>query len=246
MNFSQFHSEPFYLKVSKGKVNGHSYIHKFGAVPAMSQSTTGTIWDVNDTLYPWSSFNVASNLTIPAVNASDDGKTIIIQGLDANYNFKSQQVVLSSSGAVQTTAFIRVFRAYITDSTGNVGNIDINVSTTTVARITAGKGQTLMSVYTIPAGFTGYLVSTNATCEAGADASVDTFTRYSGENAFRVAHSFELTGNGGPYNTEFTIPLKLTEKTDIDMRATTRSNNARITSTFDILLSDNSYIHMEK
>jgi len=246
MNFSQFQSEPFYLKVAKGKVNGHSHIHKFGAVPAMSQNTTGTVWDKNDTLYPWAIFSSATTLNIPAVNASDDTKTIVIEGLDANYNFKTQSVVVSSSGAVQTSAFIRVFRAYVVNAAGNVGNININASSTTVARITAGKSQTLMGVYTVPAGHTGYLVGINATCESGADASLNTFVRYSSANAFRISHSFEVSGAGGPYDTSFPIPLQLPEKTDVDIRATTRSNNALITTTFDILLSDNSFLNSER
>ena len=39
-------------------------------------------------------------------------------------------------------------------SAANVGNIDIKVSTTVVARISAGNSQTLMGVYTVPAGYT--------------------------------------------------------------------------------------------
>ena len=64
------------LSIAQGEVSGHSLQHKFGAVPAMSQNQSGTIWDINDTDYPWSSFSTAGTLSVPAVNASDNGKSL--------------------------------------------------------------------------------------------------------------------------------------------------------------------------
>ena len=74
----------------------------------------------------------------------------------------------------------------------NLGNIDIKVSTTVVARITATKGQTLMAIYTIPAGYTGYLIQGTGTVQSGADATGNIFVRYFGQDAFRIGHSFEV------------------------------------------------------
>ena len=42
------------IKISRGQVKGVIPVHKFGAVPTMSTNTTGTVWDKNDTIYPWS------------------------------------------------------------------------------------------------------------------------------------------------------------------------------------------------
>ncbi len=47
-------SEPFELQVARGQIPGHRFVHRLGRVPAMSQNATGTVWDVNDTLYPLS------------------------------------------------------------------------------------------------------------------------------------------------------------------------------------------------
>src|SRR5210317_2094202 len=85
------------LGVAKGQFQDISHVHQIGAVPAMSQNTTGTVWDVNDTLYPWSSWATAGTLSIPAVNASDDGKTVTIVGLDENYVYQTESVTVSSS-----------------------------------------------------------------------------------------------------------------------------------------------------
>src|SRR6056300_1546949 len=103
----------FGLGVAKGQFADISHIHKFGAVPAMSQNQTGTIWDVNDTNYPFSAFTTAGTLSVPAVDASDDGISLTIVGLDENYDPQSETVSVSSTAATTTTnSFIRVFRAY--------------------------------------------------------------------------------------------------------------------------------------
>lgn len=228
------------LGVAKGQFDDISHIHKFGAVPAMSQNTSGTIWDVNDTIYPWSTFNTAGTLSIPAVNASDNGKSVVLIGLDDDYLELSEEVTVSSSGATTTTqAFKRIFRAYVTNgSASNVGNIVINKGATTVATITAGKAQTLMAVYTIPAGKTGYLTKGVCTCQSGADATGEMYVRYFGQDSFRVGHSFEVSGTGGEYQYEFGVPFKIPAKSDIDVRCSVRTNNARITAAFDIILDE--------
>lgn len=231
------------LSIAQGEVSGHSFIHKFGAVPAMSQNQTGTVWDINDTVYPWASWDTAGTVTIPAV-ATDDGLVVVISGLDANYLPQSETVTVSSSAAITTTnTWSRIFRAYCT-SGNNVGNINIQKGGVTVARITAGKGQTLMSVYTVPAGYTGYLKQGVATCQSGADATGDMYVRYFGQQSFRIGHSFEVSGTGGQYDYVFSVPLRIPEKTDIDVRTTVRSNNARITAAFDIILVEDGYEHI--
>ena len=232
-------SEPFELQVARGQIPGHSTLHKFGAVPAMSINTTGTVWDINDTLYPWSAFATAGTLTVDRASASDAGKIITIIGLDANYNEISENVTLTNAtGNPTSNSFIRVYRAYMYNgSAANVGNIDIKKGATTVARITAGKSQTLMGVYTVPAGYTAYLSQGVMSVQAGADATGNFFVRYGGQTAFRIAHTFEVAS--AEYFYAFHVPFALPEKSDVDIRASVRSNNARITAAFDAILIKN-------
>lgn len=230
------------INIARGLYKGVSETHKFGAVPAMSQNQTGTVWDVNDTVYPWTAFSSASTVTVDRANAGDAGKTITIEGLDENYESVTDTCVLTNATGNTTTSgttFKRVFRAYVSTGADNLGNIDIKVSTTVVARITATKGQTLMAIYTIPAGYTGYLIQGTATVQSGADATGNMFVRYFGQDAFRIGHSFEVSGAGGQYLYEFSVPRVIPEKSDIDVRATVRSNNARVTAAFDIILKQN-------
>lgn len=224
--------------LAAGRLLGASFVHKFGAVPAMSQNQSGSVWDVNDTNYPWSAFDTAGVLTIPAVNVSDNGNIINVYGLDENYNEINEFFTVSSSGTTTgTKTFKRVYRAYDTTGT-NVGNINIQRGGVTIARITAGKGQTLMAIYTVPKGKRAYIMQGTCTCAVGADATGDMFVRYFGQTSFRVGHSFEVSGAGGQYFYPFSVPIEIPEKSDIDVRANVRSNNARVTAAFDIILTN--------
>lgn len=229
------------IDIARGIVRGASSVHKFGATPEMSQNQTGSVWDIDDTLYPWSAFDTAGVLTIPAVNVADNGHTVTVLGLDENYNEVSEEFTVSSSGTVTgTQTFKRVYRAFCTaGGVTNTGNINIQRGATTVLRITAGQGQTLMAIYTVPRGKTAYLLQGACTVEANADATGNMFVRYFGQDTFRIGHSFEVSGAGGQYFYKFGVPIQIPQKSDIDVRATVRSNNARITAAFDILLLDN-------
>ena len=226
--------------MSAGRLLGASFVHKFGATPQMSINQTGTIWDVNDTVYPWSAFNTPGVLTIPAVNASDNGYTVTVIGLDENYNEITENFTVSSSTTTTgTKTFKRVYRAFCTSGgTTNVGNINVQRGGTTVLRINAGKAQTLMAIYTVPKGKRAYITQGTCTIQASGDATGDMFIRYFGQDQFRVGHSFEVSGAGGQYFYPFSVPVEVPEKSDIDIRATVRSNNARITAAFDIILTN--------
>ena len=229
---------------------GFGQIHKFGAVPAMSQSTNGTIWDENDTIYPWATIDSNGVLTVSVVapnnegstSTAHDGDSVEIQGLDSDYNLQVETVTISGSSATTTNTFKRVFRARFSAATGfdpNSERILIQSGGTTVAKILEDQGQTLMAIYTIPAGYTGYLMRLDVTAQGTATGSFKLFARPGGVGSFQLKHVAEINGVGGPYQLEYPIPQSFTEKTDIDARMNTLSNNGRYTCTFDILLVDN-------
>jgi len=237
---SQGKSEDFYLQLARGHIANHSFVHKFGAVPAMSQNSTGTVWDVNDTVYPWNDWNSAGTVSVTTVNAADNGKKITIQGLDANYKFQEETITMSSSSnTASTLSFVRLNRGFVFDGDTNIADVLVTKNSNTVLKINAGKGQTLMAIFTIPADKTGYLCQGTASIQSGADATADMFIRYFNQTSFRVGHSFEVSGAGGQYEYKFTAPIPIPEKSDIDVRTSVRSNNARLTAAFDIILIDN-------
>ena len=230
--------------VASGYSADHTFNHKFGAAPSLSINTSGTIWDVPDTLYPWTALDTPAVVNVERNDAADTGLIVTVIGLDADWNVQTEDITITGADQVGTKLWRRVNRAYVSSGTAvvNVGNIDIEAGAaggTTVARITANLGQTLMCVYTIPAGYIGYLYQGTMTVQANADATGYMFVRRNGEGVtFRVGHTFEVAG-GSPYNYKFSFPPAIPEKSDIDVRALVRSNNARVTATFDILLVEN-------
>ena len=145
-------SEPFELQISRGQIPGHSFVHIIGEVPAMSVNEDGTIWDVNDTNYPWSAFDTAGTLTVDRASASDADKNVILSGLDADYNSLTETVTLTNAtGNATTNSFKRLFSARMNGTSTNVGAITIKKGATVVGKINAAIGQTLMSIYTVPA-----------------------------------------------------------------------------------------------
>ena len=230
--------------VVAGYSTDHTFNHKFGAAPSISNNTTSSVWDVPDTLYPWTALDTPAVVNVERNNVADNGLIVTVQGLDENWNFQSEDITITGADQVGTKLWRRVNRAFVTSGTAtvNVGNIDIEAGAaggTTVARITANLGQTLMCVYTIPAGYIGYLYHGTMTVQANADATGFMFVRRNTVGTtFRVGHTFEVAG-GSQYDYTFSFPPPIPEKSDIDVRAAVRSNNARVTAAFDILLVEN-------
>lgn len=230
-------SEPFELQVARGQIPGHTFVHRLGRVPAMSQNQTGSVWDINDTLYPWSAWDTAGTITVSRDNAGDADKNVFIAGLDADYNPVSTIITLTNAtGNTSPTVFKRIDIARMNGTSANIGQINVLKGATTVARIVAGVGQSLKGTYTVPAGFTAYLTQGAMTIQNGADATGTFYYRLLGDR-FIIGHTFEVASS--EYMYAFTCPFALPEKTDIDVRTTVRSNNALVTAAYDMILIQN-------
>ena len=229
--FVQF---PFGINVDKQLVEDFSGVTKFGYSSSVG-GTFQTIWDGNSTyIYPSS----AGTATVTSTNtASDNGGTVEIQGLDSNYDIATETLIIG--GSAGTKSFIRVFRAVMkTATTGNanVGTVSVIVSTVTVAKITAGYGQTLMSVYTIPRNKRGYIVQ------------LDVGTSKDLENEIRIIAKQITNGNvwntkefittrGGFIQKNYIYPLKFDQKTDIEIVAKSSATSS-ISAGFELFLED--------
>mgnify|MGYP003672431304 FL=1 len=233
----------FDMMVSGGYIADHTFNHKFGAVDGIGNNTTGSVWDIPSQLYPWTALDTPAIVNVERNNVGDNGITVTVQGLDGDYLEVSEDIVISGADQVGTQLFKRINRAFISGAATNAGDIDIEAGAaggTTVARIQEGYGQTLMSVFTVPAGKTAYIHRITATAQDGKDATGWMYVReVNGVTAFRIKHTWEFYGDGGQYHYDFAFPLPVSEKSDIDMRVTTRDKNGRYTIAFDVLLVGN-------
>ena len=228
-------TEPFDLQVSRGQIALHEPLFKYGYNPLII-NVEEAIWDVGGT-YTWIA-TAAPLVCTSASGATDAGITGVVQGLDSNYNEISEAFTLNGSGVYTTTAsFYRVHRAYITGANAPAGNINFTIGATTYARITAGENQTLMAIYTVPAGKTLYVdqgTATHGTDTSGAYMTVRFKTRSPG-SVFRTGVKVDVIGSELIF--PFNQPLKIPEKTDLQVTAICSKNqNNAMAATFSGIL----------
>ena len=226
--------------IAANNLVGYTGVHKYGGVFGTSTSGNSTIWTSAEesgiNLYPWDL--EANTVTIASTSAVDGANTVIVEGLNANYDYLSESITLNGSSDVTgSQQFLRVNRAYMANTT-NIGRIDIKNSgnDVIVSAIKASTGQTMQCFYTIPRNKTGYLFNLNASASKNQETTVSMFQRpFNG--AFRVAATMSLHQNN--QQLDFPVPVKFTQKTDIDLRVNSTSN-ATISADFTIILVDNS------
>ena len=221
------------IPIASGDVTGYSHIHKFGYSDNIA--SLSTIWDGSN-IYAYSTS--AGAVTATSSSSDDDGAVIEVQGLDASYHLVTQDIVLGATGA---TNLIRIFRARLktpaSGETTNIGIISVNIGGQLRAKILAGKGQTLMAVYTVPAGKTAYLLNLTTSVDKNVEVIYRLIARKIDDGAFNIKGQFATFGS--PLDHNYPIPLVFTEKTDIEIQADA-GNTSGGGATFDLILVDNS------
>ena len=233
MSIIDINNMPFGLGVQKGLVTNYSGVQKFGLNTAVGSGAFETIWDGNNTYtYPSSSGTATAT---SSDTASDNNGTVEIQGLDSNYDLATE--TLTIGGSAGTTSFIRVFRAVLkTANTGtsNVGDISITVSSTTVAKITAGYGQTLMALYTVPRKFNAFILQLDVGSSKDQENEIRLITKEIANGDVFNTKAF-ITTRGGFTEKNYIVPIKVPEKTDIEIVAKSSATSS-ISAGFEFVL----------
>jgi len=229
-------------RVAEGEIEGYSYVNKFGQNDDLNSSTYEDIWDQGGT-YVYPADGTAPIVKLIGHDAADT-EPIEVQGLDINGDAVTQTKTLTGTTAVTLdTPLWRVFRLK------NVGTSDLvdyvcaidTGDTQDYACINNGNNQTLMALYTIPAGKTGYLYKgTNnlSSTTRGVSASGRLWMRPFGM-VFQLKKTFGLDSNGSSFlQIVNAIPGAIPAKTDIRISAIARANGVTLNTTFDIVLKD--------
>ena len=221
------------IAIARGLVLNTTSINKFGFTGAdVATSTVETVWDGNGTtpVYPYPANGVAA----VTANSTDDTEVVVVEGLDADYNFKTTSIPVGSASPV---VFSRINRAYMQD-TVNGADVDITIGGALAARIKAGLAQTEMALYTIPAGKQGFLINIHGSTTKSTGNPACQFRIKVREfgGVFRIKGQFGTAG-GQSFMHEYPVPLLLPEKSDIciDVKADASTGAGAI---FDIILMD--------
>jgi len=248
-------TEPFGLQVARGQVAYHTPQFKFGFNADVDNSLE-TVW-AQGGLYSY--LSSASVLKISSSSTADTSagtgaRTVQLYGLDADYNEISETVTLNGQTAVNTTnSFLRINRMIVRKAgTGGqnagvvyagTGTVTAGVPANKYATVAVGDNQTLMALWTVPAGHTAYLYETHVTAACTTSNKLLTTTivaRPEGE-VFQVKDKFGIQIDGGDIRQVYNFPIKFTEKTDIEVRAIADagSANAEVSAGLDIVYIKN-------
>ena len=231
--------EPFYLQVARNQIYNHKHNFKFGFNPDIDDSLE-TVW-AEGGLYSYLSaatiLKVSSSSTADT-SAGTGARTVELFGLDTNYDEINETVTLNGQTAVNTTKeYLRINRMIVRSAgTGgaNAGIIYAGTGTVTTgvpANVYAsingvtGANQSLMTLWTVPAGYTAYIlqydISNGTTSNTPAVCKLILAVRPYGE-VFQSKDVKSLT-TGMHVEETFSIPLKVEEKSDIEVRAISSS-----------------------
>ena len=253
-NRTSTHAQHSNLDVARGEIPGQTFIEKFGRNTVVASGAQEVIWDQGDAVYTYMAS--ASTLYVSSSDNTDD-ETFEVTGLDENWNDKTVEVTCSGFTFVALTgSWTRVFRAknisattpagdiYISDDNTDAGGDGIPDTATNIkAKVLQGNNQTNMAIYTVPKGYTGYLISwyasmLRATGTTATACDIDIFRRDFG-SVFRSTHpgGIQNTGNGHLHYI-FPFALSLPEQSDVEVRGQPTAN-ADISAGFTIHLIKN-------
>jgi hypothetical protein len=230
-------SEPFELQVAQGQIAYHEQVYKFGENAVVGNSVE-TIWQQGGLYsYPPS----ATTMTVSSSDTNDTSagtgaRTVQIAGLDGDYNEISETITLNGQTAVTTTnSFLRVNRALVlTAGSGgsNAGIIYVGTGTVT-AGVPAnvyttingdGTNQSLQAFWTVPANYNAYIYQTNISTGNSSNTPAVLKTLLVARPYGGVFNTKELIVlTDGNHLQNYSFPITLTEKTDIEFRAESSS-----------------------
>jgi len=215
-------TEPFELQVSRDQIAYHEVRNIFGWQASVS-TTFIPLWE-NATAYTYPTS--ALQMTVTSASASDDGGTILIKGLDINYEEITEVVTCNNATPPTTTkGFFRINDVIFTNSSGaNVGIITIANGGTTYAKILAGVGRNQASIFTVPAGKCFFLYRIDAFSNDSTSSKPGLFRNYVqyDTGAIYIVARTTFTGN---MNIQRRLPFKYNEKTDIQFQLQTNSGS---------------------
>jgi len=245
-------NELFELQVARGQIQGHRNVTVFGFNPDVDTAQV-SVWPLPSLItFPAAALQMTVSSTSADDTAAGTGaRTVVVQGLDANYNEVTETVTMNGQTAVTMSAsLLRVNYAYVaTAGSGNSAAGDIYIGTGTV---TAGVPATTYDIikfdynntttgsYTVPASYTAYVSQGLFSAgQTGGSNQVQGRLLTRGTNNIRMTAAITSLNNGVA-DYVFEYPLAVPEKTTVEATAIGSSTNNAVSSMFILLLVKNS------
>lgn len=211
-------SEPFELQVARGQIRGHQSLNISGYQASVDGAFI-PIWE-NATAYTYPTS--AMLMTLYSSSASDTAVSILINGLDSNYDPISETLILTNgtTGVSTINSYFRINSIAVTGTVNPVGTISLSNSAKTVdyAKIANGNGRSAMTVYTVPRGYTFYLAKVN--CYTNQSNNQVTSYRAYTINPNGIKNAVLQAPFTQVYISDKSVPRPYAEKTDCQWQCT--------------------------
>lgn len=250
---SALRNTDFLIEVNKGKIPGHSLIHKFGQ-NLLASTTEQDVWGqggIMTFLQAAETMDVISTDTVNDISTGSNARVVTLFGLDASFNVIEEDVTLLATAVTTAKAFMRVYRMKVKE-VGAYGATNAGIITATASAaatvqcdVSIGDGQSGTTHYTVPAGFTAYIVRVSITVNAAQSCDFHLHIREDADivtspfSPTRAIHHWEgISQEGEDLKANHVLP----EKTDAWFTCEMSAASGEVDVDYDILLIDNSYL----
>lgn len=220
-------------------------IRRFG-----NNSAVGTTYELVDTLGAATPYMPTTAVSVEVVsNSANDtsagtgARTVLITGLDANYNLATATVTLNGlTAVVAATQFTRIYRADVelvgTYGGTNAGTITVRQSGggTAFIQIDAGFGKSFSSHFTVPAGYYGAITGANLSADTGKTIDVRVISRDNANVVTAPYHSTNIEqlflGVGATMHFDYDPPILISPLTDVYIQSKVASGTASVSAEY--------------
>lgn len=224
------------------------YVNKFSRTASLSANVEEDVWEAGGILV-WQT----SGSTLSVVGGVNDtalgtgARMVTVKGLDENYNYISETITLTgTTPAISTNEFMFVYRAFIVSAgslTFNDADIVISYSGTadTATVIIAGQGQSQMSHFIVPAGYTGLLLKESLSVYrsgggSGSKRAEVELTMLTENMVKRHLDKRGVSTEAGVQDIQYRLPAAFPEKTRGKVAATAETSSTIVSVQYSLLL----------
>lgn len=243
-------NENFSLQVARGQVPGHTAVQIVGYNSDVD-TTWEPIWSDGTITFP----TVATAMKISSGSADDaaagtGARTVLLTGLDGNYNVISETITLNGQTPVNTVNLFFRINGFAVTSVGSgataagtiyVGDgvVTAGVPATVFDQIPVGWNTRQTATYTIPAGYTGYTGYSRLTfAQASGTNAVWGRVTITGTNGVKMA-TVSAVANNGIVEFKPVYPVRAQEKTLIMAEAMGTAVNNFVSTIIQLVLIKN-------
>jgi hypothetical protein len=221
-----------------GYIKDGLVVQKFGA-NTDAGGTEELLWSQSG-VYTW----LADHDTIVVTGGAEDDAgqtgalTVLVQGLDNNFDLQEETVTMAGAGGVTTTnKFRRVHRMKVMTAGSAGWNVGAITAAATgggnVSHIPATYNQSVQANYTVPRNYNGWILRWYAS--SASNQTVDVYLRVREApitSLFQVKHKIHIFR--GYVDEKFETPILVDEMSDIYM-STIASASSDVSGGFDLV-----------